>query len=116
MQCKLVSAPEGTPWTCTIGLRFLHDEGQNDDTPFVTLTSPQDVEISLRRAPAALLCPARPTEFFLSKTHDELKRFAEEHKDDISSFSEDTIVVNIRGPNLTDLTFVDLPGESPSWP
>lgn len=79
-------------------------------TPFgERITDKGDVEISIRRAQAAILSPHRPPDAFLNKTYDELKEMLEQDTR-TRSFSKDVVVVDIEDPDGTDLLFVDLPG------
>jgi hypothetical protein len=64
------------------------------------ITEKSEVTERLRRAQRAVLSPSTPSEVFLSAadTATEL------------SFSANRIVLNITGPDVTDLNFIDLPG------
>ncbi len=74
-----------------------------------TITDKADVEISIRRAQAAILSPHRPPDIFLNKTYNELKDMLEQDTR-TQSFSKDVVIVDIEDPDGTDLFFVDLPG------
>jgi vacuolar protein sorting-associated protein 1 len=108
MQCTLMRA-DG-PWSCEINLHFAYDADGTAMTPplsvaFKTVHHPKDVEIWLRRAQAAILCPAANPSEFHKKTAEELKRMQ------TLPFSPNTIELLVRDPDGSDLCFVDLPGE-----
>ncbi|THH28158.1 hypothetical protein EUX98_g6029 [Antrodiella citrinella] len=59
--------------------------------------------MSLRRAQAAVLCPNINADGFLTKSVTDLREMA-------LSFSNNVVCIDISGPDLTNLDFVDLPG------
>jgi hypothetical protein len=61
----------------------------------------------IRRAQCAILNPDTPSTFFLDATPDELK---EKEKNSSCKFSSNLVCLEIRGSDVEDLTFVDLPG------
>ena len=103
-ECQLTHAD--TPWTCTVSLQL------NTAADGSVLTNPQKIPFGqpiteksevterIRRAQRAILTPSTPPDVFLSAadTTTEL------------SFSANRIVLNINGPDVTDLNFIDLPG------
>lgn len=110
---------EDSDWSCRIKLRFDYDDSQE------TLKKPQAcdfgalidesakglVEDRLRRAQLAILNGLDSVinhQRFLDGDLDRLKREAL----DALAFSHNTVIVEIRGPEVTDLTFVDLPVRS----
>ncbi|GAA6050992.1 hypothetical protein JCM3770_005359 [Rhodotorula araucariae] len=108
-------------WTCKIALRFEMDsDGRPVETvrevPFgEPLTNPNDVEDALRRAQLAILNPSiRDPKVFLNLTPEEVQRGKEgtcpPGSDGQLSFSENLICLDIAGPQITDLAFLDLPG------
>jgi hypothetical protein len=81
------------------------------EVPFGSLiTNKGDVELALRRAQAAVLNPSVPTASFLTNSLDELKRVAHDNQKAMP-FSRNVVCVDLEGPELTDLAFIDLPGE-----
>lgn len=97
------------PWFCTIHLRFLKDENGDDISPIRNvafggvITEKHEVEERLRRAQLAILNPGRDSAAYLD--------------DDVPAsglssvaFSENFISVEIHGPDVTNLSFCDLPG------
>ncbi|KAF9022803.1 hypothetical protein BDZ89DRAFT_1018629 [Hymenopellis radicata] len=111
MECTMSS--DASTWSCTINLRIeFGSDGQQIETlnpivPFATVTNKDDVEIYLRGAQAAILSP-QPATFFPKKTAAELKALAAD--DGVLPFSRNTIEVEVKSPDLTDLVFVDLLG------
>lgn len=109
MECRLVSSSE--PWHCQISIRWEFDtsgkrKGKVEEVPFGPLiTKKEDVELALRRAQSAVLNPTVPTAELLGKTADSLRRIDNQYK-----FSRNTVCIQLSGPELTDLAFVDLPG------
>ncbi|QRV97583.1 dynamin central region protein [Ceratobasidium sp. AG-Ba] len=97
------------PWHCTVHLRFLKDENGDDISPIRNvafggrITKKEEVEERLRRAQLAILNPGKDSAAYLD--------------DDIPAsspnsvaFSENFISVEITGPDVTNLSFCDLPG------
>lgn len=64
----------------------------------------------LRRAQAAVLNPKTPTSRFVVMTDSELSELSPRDRPDSTPFSQNVVCVDIAGPDLTDLSFVDLPG------
>lgn len=113
MECRMVGAPG--PWTCRLSIRWeFDDEGKRlqrvDETPFgKPITNKTDVELALRRAQAAVLNPESPALFFVSMSEQDLAD-SMVNNDKTLRFSRNVLCVDICGPDLTDLSFVDLPG------
>lgn len=113
MECRLAHTPDD--WSCQISVRWEFDDygaplGEVYEVPFGPLvTLKTDVEPLLRRAQAAVLNGWMSDE--------ELDQFAREGPKSKSAskktlaFSRNTICVDLKGPELVDLSFVDLPGE-----
>ncbi|GAA5887898.1 hypothetical protein JCM6882_000791 [Rhodosporidiobolus microsporus] len=109
------------PWTCRIFLRF---ETGIDGKPLETvsetafgqaLTDPNAVEAALRRAQLAVLNPSvENKEYFLEMDDATVKAAKEGTKPPLSeeqlSFSTNLVCLDISGPSIVDLAFVDLPG------
>ncbi|OSD00790.1 hypothetical protein PYCCODRAFT_1393152 [Trametes coccinea BRFM310] len=112
MECRLAHTPDD--WSCQISVRWEFDDygaplGEVYEVPFGPLvTLKTDVEPLLRRAQAAVLNGWMSDE--------ELDQFAREGPKSKSTskktlaFSRNTICVDLKGPDLVDLSFVDLPG------
>ena len=124
MECRLASSSSPTdPWTCQVYIRWDFDISGNSlpdvhEVEFGPLiTSKSDVELMLRRAQAAVLNPSasnsvgektKEAERYVKMTAEEVRRIKNKLK-----FSANAICMDLRGPGLTDLAFVDLPGEQP---
>ncbi len=119
MEVNLKSRPG--PWSCQISLRFEYDrDGQPLAevllVPFgLTLSSPDDVEIALMRAQAAILNhPNILHDDFLRKSKPELEEYrtAKAFSDGTLKFSKNVVCVDVYDEECPDLSFVDLPGKS----
>ncbi|PIL25641.1 transporter [Ganoderma sinense ZZ0214-1] len=101
MECRLTHSPD--TWSCQISIRREYDENGKKlldvkEVPFgQRLTKKEDVEPMLRRAQAAvLLGDASVSDLKASVKGDR--------------FSRNVVCVDLAGPDLTNLSFVDLPG------
>lgn len=80
------------------------------EIPFGDLiTNKKDVELALRRAQTAILNPSIESHKFLAMTADQLRKGVQGSKPLL--FSKNVVCVDLQGPDLTDLAFIDLPGE-----
>ncbi|KAF9244557.1 P-loop containing nucleoside triphosphate hydrolase protein [Melanogaster broomeanus] len=110
MECRM-SSSDG-PWSCRISVRWEFDDlgkPQNSvsEVPFGDVIYDEgEVELALRRAQAAVLHPGTPSTKFLGMSADEIKNM----KDPSIPFSRNVVCIDLEGPNLTDLSFIDLPG------
>lgn len=110
MECRLSSS--SGPWSCQVSIRWEFDEqGKPADDVFEvifgsTITEKADVELRIRQAQAAVLNMTIAEQDFLTKTEVELK----EGLRGALPFSKNVVCVDLEGPNLTDLSFIDLPG------
>jgi len=114
MECRLSSSPG--PWSCQVSIRWEFDENDKplddvSEVPFGALITEKDkVELALRRAQAAVLNPSISASSFLTSSLDELKTGVRGPKESLP-FSRNVVCVDLEGPELTDLSFIDLPGE-----
>jgi hypothetical protein len=113
MECSMSRSTDS--WSCTISLRFDYDlDGQHSHQPAIPfgppLTSKGEVEIWLRRAQAAILSPHIRPDRFHELSYRELRDTASDRR--TLKFSKNVVVVDIQDPDATDLSFVDLPGQS----
>ncbi|KAI5117486.1 hypothetical protein M0805_009549 [Coniferiporia weirii] len=117
MEVNLISA--SGVWSCRITLRLEFDHAGNRLTevlciPFGSpLTSRDDVELTLRRAQAAILNHHRESaDTFLLKSRDDLEyyRTPGAFKNGTLKFSKNAVVVDIFDDDCANLSFVDLPG------
>lgn len=110
MEC--VMKKTSGPWSCRISLRTgLEPADVANGSPSTVdfgpaITCKEDVDIWLRRAQAAILSPHRAREGFYDKSPEQLKAPDEQRL----AFSRNTIVVNLEDEDLTNMSFVDLPG------
>lgn len=104
-----MSSPE--QWSCQVYIRWeFNGNGKRKDKvqelEFGPLIKNKgDVELALRRAQAAVLNPSVDQAKFLTKSARDLRQVTNELK-----FSRNAVCVQLSGPELTDLAFVDLPG------
>ncbi|KAL1762150.1 P-loop containing nucleoside triphosphate hydrolase protein [Schizophyllum commune] len=100
------------PWSCKITIRRVTEQaeeytGQPSSVDFGPgITRKEDVDIWLRRAQAAVLSPHRSPEYFHNLSADQLK----EPDPARLAFTRNTVVVNLEDSDLTNMSFVDLPG------
>ncbi|PIL37741.1 transporter [Ganoderma sinense ZZ0214-1] len=109
MECTLLTSSD--KWSCKISL---HGDYINEAfSPEITAKA--DVELWIRRAQAAVLCPHINKERFTSMSREEIKQ-ATDHTADlkVQRFSNTVVEVKILDPDGTDLVFVDLPGLIPN--
>ena len=84
--------------------------GAVTDIPFgPIITDKEDVEERIRRAQRAILNPRTPHEHFFSGADEDPAGGSE------LSFSKNCVCLELSGPDLTDLSFCDLPGTCPRW-
>ncbi|KAF4620301.1 hypothetical protein D9613_001087 [Agrocybe pediades] len=99
-----------TAWQCAVFIRTLTDAkgqaiGQARNEVFgEIITDKSKVEDRIRRAQKAILNPSTPAKRFLTDND-------ENDRDDSElSFSSNYVSLQISGPDVADLSFVDLPG------
>lgn len=117
MECHLHQ--QNQPWRCKVSLRRGSD---SDGLPITDIQEVQfgdiiheavDLEDRLRRAQKAILNPSIDYADFL---------LDEDRSDDVISledeqnlsFSSNVVCVDVWGPDVPDLTFIDLPGATTS--
>lgn len=109
-ECRLSASD--TAWYCSVTLRFIVDSAgkllaRPRVEPFgAEISDPAQVEERIRRAQRAILNPSRSSNDFLVGSDEDLPGSGRE-----SSFSANYISISIKGPNVADLSFVDLPGK-----
>ncbi|KAF9000114.1 P-loop containing nucleoside triphosphate hydrolase protein [Cyathus striatus] len=115
MECTMSSSAE--TWSCSISLSLRYDKDGNDlaspsNVAFAPLiTNRSEVELWIRRAQAAILCPHRSASEFSAKSKGELKDALNPKSDPrVLEFSKNAVIINVKDPELTDLSFIDLPG------
>ncbi|THH04716.1 hypothetical protein EW146_g10107 [Bondarzewia mesenterica] len=106
-ECRLSYSQQ--PWSCTVSLHFLNDEqnpdsGQPRNVPFGDpILFKNAVEERIRRAQRAILNPRTDPQRFLNGPD-------EDPESRQLSFSSNSVCLSIRGKDVADLSFVDLPG------
>lgn len=103
-----------TSWYCTIEIRTEYDRnGSRQSVQTQSFGPPivdkSQVELWIRRAQAAVLSPHRNPSDFQSMSETELKALAR-HDTNMLQFSKNVVQINVKDPETTDLSFVDLPG------
>ncbi|KAJ7766565.1 P-loop containing nucleoside triphosphate hydrolase protein [Mycena maculata] len=110
-ECRMSSAPE---WACRISIRREFDKagkrlGDVSEIAFGgVIIDKEVVEMMLRRAQFAALDPGADLTHVLKMSADELKDKVQDGK--TPAFSRNVVCIDLEGPDLTDLQFVDLPG------
>ena len=103
-------------WSCTIEIR--NESDSPDSLPssraFTVIYDKSDMELAIRRAQAAVLSPHREWTEFLQMSANQIRSLlAVDSKCD--KFSKNVVQINVNDPEATDLSFIDLPGSSPSF-
>ncbi|KDQ56136.1 hypothetical protein JAAARDRAFT_158878 [Jaapia argillacea MUCL 33604] len=99
------------PWSCRISIRWEFDRSgrrldEIREVPFGEEISDHGVvELALRRAQSAVLNPQIPPTQFLSMSKAELTSAQR-----VVDFSRNMLCVEISGPDMPELSFIDLPG------
>ncbi|KAJ3560537.1 hypothetical protein NP233_g10774 [Leucocoprinus birnbaumii] len=107
-ECRLTYA--ATPWKCTVSLSITTDAsgqplGQARTEAFgPPIFDKAEVEDRIRRAQLAILNPGKPAQSFLTGNEPTLDEGS------TLTFSKNCVSLAISGPDVADLTFVDLPG------
>ena len=107
-ECRLSYSDQA--WKCGVVLSKIVDKhgqvlGVAENIPFgTTITDKGDVEERIRRAQRAILNPSVNADTFL------LGPDGDPDGGNELSFSKNSVCLEIRGPDLTDLSFCDLPG------
>ncbi len=118
MECRLSYA--AGDWSCQIKIRWEYDESSNDNKRVEEvkevqfgplLTDKSLVEPMLRRAQAAVLNPHISGEKFVDMSEEKLKASKVDGRKSLL-FSRNIVCIELAGPDLVDLSFVDLPGKS----
>ena len=116
MECRLVHTPHPSVWQCQVLLRLETDANGNKITakevPFgPVLYDKSDLEEMLRRAQLAILNPSLSPSFFEDFDTKSLKPGeAPPGSERQLAFSNNVVCLDLSGPDVTDLSFIDLPG------
>ena len=134
MEFRLSSASEGTPWSCQVSIRWEYDSnGRRSNSvreePFGgPLADREDVDEVLRDAQRAVLDGQGAEQFAEGRNMNEVMPMpmpsmsqrgstigqpprGQNRAVQSTPFSRNVVCVDVTGPYLADLAFVDLPGE-----
>ncbi|KAJ7081440.1 P-loop containing nucleoside triphosphate hydrolase protein [Mycena epipterygia] len=112
LECRISSSTNA--WSCRISIRLEFDDlgrpKQEVSEPYFgnMITDKNEVELALRRAQVAVLNPSVSFEEILEMSPEDLKNGIPGKEPLL--FSRNIICVDLKGPGLTDLIFLDLPG------
>ncbi|XP_006461472.1 hypothetical protein AGABI2DRAFT_222252 [Agaricus bisporus var. bisporus H97] len=107
-ECRLSYSSQ--PWKCVVSLRITTDRsgqplGQSRNETFgSTIYDKKEVDDRIRRAQLAILNPDKPAKSFLNDDEPSLM------EGNFLTFSKNCVSLAISGPDVADLSFVDLPG------
>jgi hypothetical protein len=73
------------------------------------ITNQADVELALRRAQMAVLNPHAPAMYFVALDEQELSDMVVNNPKALR-FSRNVVCVDVEGPDVPDIFFIDLPG------
>ncbi|KAI0743151.1 P-loop containing nucleoside triphosphate hydrolase protein [Daedaleopsis nitida] len=115
MECRLAHSPG--EWSCQIKIRWEYKSDNKERREEVEevdfgplLTDKGDVEPMLRRAQAAVLNPDVPCATFANMSDAQFQAGAHTKGKKQLLFSRNIVCIELTGPDLADLSFVDLPG------
>jgi hypothetical protein len=111
MEFRLIHS--GASWECQVKLRVKNLPEKNFGAS-LSVADNHELEFVLRRAQLALLNPSEDYKKFIDldlSCDRVLNNSAPFGNEKQLSFSPDTVCVEIRSPDLIDLTFIDLPGK-----
>lgn len=114
MECTMGPSSDER-WYCDITLRYEYDDiGIRLGSPKTEVFCPRiqkkgEVDLWLRRAQMAMLSPHKPHQDFTQMSQDDL-RYVSGSDSRVRKFSRNTICVDIKDPEATNLSFLDLPG------
>ncbi|KAK7467517.1 hypothetical protein VKT23_004571 [Stygiomarasmius scandens] len=113
MECRLSSS--SSKWSCRVSIRREFDKNNKPldevfESPFgEVITDKSRIELMLRRAQLSVLNPDIPISKVLNASTEELKSLSDQTAES-NPFSRNVVCVDLEGPELTDLSFIDLPG------
>ncbi|KAI0039468.1 hypothetical protein FA95DRAFT_1504134 [Auriscalpium vulgare] len=115
MECRMARSAPATPWSCRVSIRWEYDaddrrRAQVTQVPFGDVLYERDaVELALRRAQFAVLhANAVDAPCVLDMSRDALRKGIKGTRS--LPFSRNVVCVDLEGPEMTDLAFIDLPG------
>ncbi|KAF8310309.1 P-loop containing nucleoside triphosphate hydrolase protein [Clavulina sp. PMI_390] len=114
MECRLTQQ-SGSKWRAQV---FLRRETEADGRPAKdvqervfgnVIESNEELEVMIRRAQLAILNPSVAPDHFLTIDL-EVPAASSSHRKDELAFSSNVVCVTVWGPDVPDLSFIDLPG------
>ncbi|KAJ3998695.1 P-loop containing nucleoside triphosphate hydrolase protein [Lentinula boryana] len=114
MECRLLSSTND--WNCRISIRNEFDCDGNrlrevaEKTFIEKITDKSEVELALRKAQFAVLNPEISWTDILAAPARKLKKLKTMGNAKSVPFSQNIVCIDLEGPELTDLSFIDLPG------
>ena len=118
MECRMITNASAE-WTCQIKIRREIEDATGQkilseqiEKPFgAPISHPPDVEQMLRRAQLAVLNPSVPSDDFVNYDLADLDEDVPPlNSDKQYSFTPNLVILEISGPRVLNLTFIDLPG------
>ncbi|PKK67265.1 hypothetical protein RhiirC2_752015 [Rhizophagus irregularis] len=113
MEIRLIKS--SSEWSCQVSLRKEYDNFDEklirpEETKFGRIiTHPNEVEIVARRAQKALLNPnCKPEDYF--EWDFESLSYEEDADKNALKFTKNVVCLEIKGPNVPNLSLIDLPG------
>lgn len=104
-ECRLSCSTES--WKCDVFLRLTEGGKTRDEKFGDTIIDRSKVEERIRQAQRAILNPKirkeKGAKYYLTEDDEFIEL----------TFSKDCVSLQISGPDVADLSFVDLPGEEP---
>ncbi|KAG9045356.1 hypothetical protein FS837_006454 [Tulasnella sp. UAMH 9824] len=116
MECRLTQAP-GEPWKCQVSLRIEYSDETGKRLPETRekkfgplITDPTLLEDTLRRAQLAILNPSVDHGKFVDFDVSRIGTDPPLGSPKQLQFSKNVVCLDLSGPEVTDLSFIDLPG------
>ncbi|CAG8447927.1 4186_t:CDS:2 [Dentiscutata erythropus] len=113
MELRLIESARH--WSCQFSLRKEYDEnGKRLSHPRETkfgesIDNPDEVEIMARRAQKALLNPTDNSDAYLDWEFENTS-YDEDSKSNALKFTKNVVCIEIKGPDVPNLSLIDLPG------
>jgi len=113
MEIRLIKS--SSDWSCQVSLRKEYDVNDKklicpEEAKFGNIiTNPNSVEIVARRAQKALLNPERKPDNYFYWDFKDLS-YEEDAASNALKFTKNVVCLEIKGPNVPNLSLIDLPG------
>ncbi len=113
MECRLTNSPDA--FSCRISIRreFIRNSKPVETAFGDVITDKDNVEPALRRAQLSALNPSLPLSEVIEATDEDLETMMDQTVTKVA-YTRDIVCIDLRGPELTDLAFIDLPGNT-AW-